>query len=105
MWLVEPSKMCRKHLLGEHVEMHMLLGTLQKGKSIKGYINNNLIEPLKLKERHDELAREIRRRGYSHNSPLDYESSIFDYIKEDKYFKINKIAAYAELLRRCSDCK
>ena len=34
MWLVPPSHMCRKHLLGEHVELHMLLGTLKKGKSI-----------------------------------------------------------------------
>lgn len=31
MWLVPPSHMCRKHLLGEHVELHMLLGTLKKG--------------------------------------------------------------------------
>lgn len=105
MWLTDPSKMCKKHLLGEHVEMHMFLGTLKKKKSIKGYIKNNLLEPLKLKERHDELVIEMKRRGYNHNTPLDYNNDIFNYLGEEKYFKINKEAARNELIRRCTDCK
>jgi hypothetical protein len=28
MWMVPPKVMCRKHLLGEHVEIHMLAGSL-----------------------------------------------------------------------------
>jgi len=28
MWMTPPAGMCRKHLLGEHVELHMLLGQL-----------------------------------------------------------------------------
>ena len=28
MWMVNPGFMCNKHLLGEHVECHMLVGHL-----------------------------------------------------------------------------
>ena len=38
MWMVDPKKMCRKHLLGEHVEIHMMVGTLLKGRSIDGFL-------------------------------------------------------------------
>ena len=31
-----PETMCRKHLLGEHVELHMLLGSLRRGKTLTG---------------------------------------------------------------------
>ena len=36
MWMLPPECMCRKHLLGEHVELHMLLGSMRRGKSIEG---------------------------------------------------------------------
>lgn len=28
MWMVDPKIMCRKHLLGEHLELHMLAGCI-----------------------------------------------------------------------------
>ena len=73
MWLVPPSHMCRKHLLGEHVELHMLLGTLKKGKSITGFLSGGLVDPCRMYKRHGELVREMERRGYAHNSPLTEE--------------------------------
>ena len=33
MWNVDVTKMCNKHLLGEHVEMHMFVGIIIKGTS------------------------------------------------------------------------
>lgn len=36
MWNINPRYMCRKHLLGEHVETHMLVGSLRKEKSVQG---------------------------------------------------------------------
>ena len=39
MWMVNPEILCRKHLLGEHVELHMLVGWIIKGKSIQGYLD------------------------------------------------------------------
>jgi len=26
MWMLNPKALCRKHLMGEHVEIHMLVG-------------------------------------------------------------------------------
>ena len=59
MWLVNPEIMCQKHLCGEHVEMHMFLGTLKKRKKVDGYITNNLFEPRLLYQRHKNLAEEM----------------------------------------------
>ena len=36
-WNIDPHCMCRKHLLGEHTEMHMAVGTLRRGLSIAGF--------------------------------------------------------------------
>ena len=70
MWMVDPKKMCRKHLLGEHVEIHMMAGTLLKGRSIDGFLERGLLEPQSARKRHDALAAEMQARGYNHASPL-----------------------------------
>jgi len=70
-WLVNPQLLCHKHLLGEHVEHHMFIGTIKKGVSVDGYMQNGLLDPAKLYTRHAELVAEIERRGYSHYSPLE----------------------------------
>ena len=72
MWMVNPRKMCRKHLLGEHVELHMLVGTLQRRKRVDGFVANGLIEPLAIRERHGALVKEMERRGYRRQSPLPF---------------------------------
>ncbi len=65
MWMVDPKKMCRKHLLGEHVEIHMMVGTLLKGRSIDGFLERGLLEPQSARIRHDALAAEMQARGYN----------------------------------------
>jgi Pyrimidine dimer DNA glycosylase len=70
MWNISPKLMCRKHLLGEHVEMHMFFGTLNLGKRLDGYICSGLVEVHNIKRRHDELVQEMLRMGYCHNSPI-----------------------------------
>jgi hypothetical protein len=70
MWGVNPRLMCRQHLLGEHVEMHMFFTTVSEGKSIRGYIENELLNPILIKSRHEELVKEMIRRGYNHQSPM-----------------------------------
>lgn len=42
MWMVPPRHMCRKHLLGEHVELHMFVGSIKNGVRVEGYLANNL---------------------------------------------------------------
>ena len=70
MWMIDPKKMCDQHLLGEHVELHMLVGSIKKGISLNGYVRNGLIEPKSIIKRHEQLAKEMKRRGMNHRSPL-----------------------------------
>jgi len=70
MWNVNPKRMCRQHLLGEHVEMHMFSSCLKKGMNLQGYLEKGLVETHNVKKRHDELAKEMKRRGYNHKSNI-----------------------------------
>ena len=98
MWLVDPTKMCRQHLLGEHLELHMFATTIKQGKSIKGYVNKNLVDTSKIQLRHEELVAEMVRRGYNHKSPLVYEDSLNIGIVSSKN-------SLEELRNRCETCK
>lgn len=104
MWMVDPKLMCNKHLCGEHLECHMLAGTILKRKNLKGYVNNNLVEVTKLKERHDILSEEMKKRGLNHKSSLlNYDLSYLS--QEIINFKVNVVESYQELLRRCPKCR
>jgi hypothetical protein len=74
IWDLGPETLCRSHLLGEHHELHALWSILTKGK--KGYAHHpeTLRWKGKLKAlflRHENLVREMARRGYGHRSPLN----------------------------------
>ena len=106
LWMCDPKILCRKHLLGEHVECHMFFGTLIKKKSMSGYIKNNLFEPLMLFERHKQLAEEICRRGFKHKSPMFEDYNVFDYLPEEELnYTINREKSLRDLLSRCDSCK
>ena len=100
MWMIPASLLCRKHLLGEHNECHMIAGSIKKGISLQGYFNKNLVEPQNVKERHDELAEEMKRRGYNHKSPLDQP----DFTKYGRHF-VNKEENIKTLIDRCTECR
>lgn len=105
MWMLPPETMCRKHLLGEHVELHMLLGSLRRGKNIEGFLAGRLVDPGRLFRRHEELALEMGRRGYRHASPMDEaecETLARRYARKDA--GIDAEANAAELARRCPEC-
>ena len=71
MWMLLPEGMCRYHLLGEHVELHMLLGSMRRGKNIDGFLSGELVDPQQLFARHEELVTEMTRRGFKHTSSID----------------------------------
>lgn len=98
MWMIPPSQMCRKHLLGEHVETHMFVGSIDKGISMGGYVKNNLVETHNLKARHDELVKEMQRRGYNHKSPMTYKDKM-------ALGKVDVIYNLKDLHNRCAECK
>jgi len=101
MWMVEPKYLCRSHLLGEHRELHTLVGTLREGKSIQGYLDGKLVEVHNIASRHDALVAEFRRRGwpsgFAHATPLNgfegFEAGEVDVEANRK-----------ELIRRCFAC-
>lgn len=101
-WMVDPKIMCRQHLLGEHVEHHMFVGTINKGISIAGYLRDNLLEPESLHDRHVELVVEMERRGYNHKSPMPDDITVK---LEEAFVKIDRVASLKELLRRCPECR
>ena len=102
MWNVDPEMLCRQHLLGEHVEMHMFGGCLDKGKSLSGYVLKGLVELENLRSRHDVLVSEMKRRGYNHNSPFHH---MYQYIIRIKGGKVNEQENKDELARRCPECR
>jgi hypothetical protein len=97
MWNVPPKLLCRQHLLGEHVEMHMFAGAHRRGYNLSGYVRRGLLNPERLLARHVELAREIVSRGWRHQSPLE-EPVLTQVVYVDGF------ASLEELARRCSEC-
>jgi len=98
MWNVSPEKMCDKHLLGEHVECHMFVGTINKERSIKGYLEKGLVEVHNIDKRHKVLAEEMKNRGFNHKSKLPkYKKEILG--------KVNSKKNEKEILRRCERCQ
>lgn len=92
--------MCRKHLLGEHVEMHMLAGSINKGISMQGYIDNGLVNLEFIEDRHRQLVAEMLERGYNHKSPLPKIKTIAGPVGS-----VDSAANLKELARRCRECR
>ena len=106
MWLVNPKKMCRQHLLGEHSELHMFAGLMRLKKGVAGFIANNLLEPKSLKKRHYELAREMKRRGYLHRSRLNFSQKRISYLdKTIQNYRMDRKLSQKQLLSRCRRCR
>lgn len=99
MWNVPVELMCDKHLRGEHVECHMFVGSIEKGRSVEGFIADGLFDVRQLRDRHDDIAAEMVARGGNHKSPLP----VFTAFKQEQSF-IDIDANIMELARRCPDC-
>jgi len=73
VWDLDPSVLCRQHLLGEHREIHAIFSILYNGK--KGYRNHPEVRRWEgylqaLRIRHDRIAGEMVERGYRHASEI-----------------------------------
>lgn len=104
MWGIDPKYLCRKHLLGEHNEIHKHKHNFEKKHSISGRISPIvLIEPKNMQKRHDELAKEMRMRNYNHKSP--YEMPDISYLPEEQSnAKIDIEYNIIDLSLRCPEC-
>ena len=104
MWMINPKYLCRKHLLGEHGEIHKFRHNFVKKHSISGRVSPVVqIEPESMKTRHDELADEIIRRGMNHKSP--YELPDLSYLPDwDRYAMVDPVTSWNDLKNRCPHC-
>lgn len=98
MWNVKPELLCNKHLLGEHVEMHMFAGTIKRNKSIKGFLSKGFVETGNITKRHNELATEMLKRGINHKSELTLD------VKNNEGF-VDVLNSLADLAKRCEKCR
>lgn len=79
IWDLHPMVLCRKHLAGEHRELHAIWNILVQDKS--GYRHHPEVlrweGKLKaLERRHQRLVREFGRRGWTHKSPLTLDHAV-----------------------------
>lgn len=105
MWMIDPKLLCRKHLLGEHGEIHKHRHNFEKHHKMTGRIYPIvLIEPASMKSRHDELVEEMLSRGYNHNSP--YEMPDISYLPIDQQnAKADMAHNLKDLAGRCEECE
>ncbi|MDP8212768.1 MAG: pyrimidine dimer DNA glycosylase/endonuclease V [Candidatus Zapsychrus exili] len=106
IWDITPQKLCRSHLLGEHRELHAIWSILTNNK--KGYSKHP--ETLRwggklnaLFLRHEDLVKEIERRGYNYRSPLDKRKAS-GLSKQDIF--VNSVKEQKEILKaKACKCK
>ena len=103
--MVDPTILCRNHLLGEHVEIHMFIGSCIKGISLNGYVDNNLLEFKSMYFRHNELVKEMTNRGMNHKSDLPKLPIKLNYPSYILESKIDKESALNDLISRCDECR
>ncbi len=106
IWDLEPEKLCRQHLLGEHRELHAIWCIITEDK--KGYRNHPEVKRWEEKlcalyHRHEQLMDEMLKRRYRHNSPLDVELAVGKKV-QDEY--VDAISEQLEILKeKCCDCR
>jgi hypothetical protein len=100
MWFIDPKLMCRKHLLGEHFEIHKHKHNFVKKHNMAGRLKYpSQIDPARMELRHDEIVKEMTVRGMNHKS--DYEQPDVSYLPKAKIdIEYNLI----DLACRCEEC-
>jgi hypothetical protein len=104
MWMIDPTLLCNKHLLGEHGEIHKHKHSFVKKHNIRGRIIPIVqIEPSSMQVRHDALATEMAARNMNHQSI--YEMPDISYL--DTVYKeaiVDIAESIIDLTTRCAEC-
>jgi hypothetical protein len=108
IWDIPASKLCRKHLLGEHRELHAIWSILTQDK--KGYRHHPEVKRWEgrlcyLAIRHHEQVAEMTKRGWKHQSSLSKLGAVvMDSLLRPPEL-VNTIAEQYEILRnKGCDC-
>jgi len=100
MWNIKPSLMCRQHLLGEHFEIHKLIGNLRNSRRWgESLASKGFLEPQNALRRHDKLVGEMLKRKFNHQSPLDICGVKLPLGKVDVKKSVQ------DLKKRCKECR
>jgi hypothetical protein len=74
IWDIPVERLCNKHLLGQHLELHAIWTVLIENR--RGYSRHP--ETIRWKGKlkalykvHEDIVGEMLRRGFNHNSPLN----------------------------------
>lgn len=100
MWCVNPKLLCDQHLLGEHKELHQLVGTIQADRInvVEGHAKQGQVDTALVEHRHGLLVREMTRRGMNHQSPLEYDDTL-------RMGHVDPQTSLRDLCARCENCR
>jgi DNA-binding winged helix-turn-helix (wHTH) protein len=104
IWDLPPEKLCKKHLLGEHSELHAIwsiITNVKKGYSFHPEVTRWKGKLKALYIKHEEIVNEMKKRGYKHNSPLN----ILLAIGKDKQDKLIDSISKQKMILKNKDCK
>lgn len=109
MWGVPPAVLCRRHLMGEHHEMHVFMGRIRKRMPVSQYTSNGYLYLPALLRRHEDLVSEIYARGFKHESPpqicqLDLDLYIEDLPPGHGLGYVDLSFSVETLRGRCQEC-
>jgi hypothetical protein len=108
VWDISPNKLCTKHLIVEHRELHGLWNILTIYKAKGGYSRHpeTLRWVGKLKAlflRHEDLVAEMLKRKYDHKSRLDKKYAKGG-ARQDKFINTTKEQKQILNIKNC-DCR
>lgn len=105
VWDVEPGRLCRAHLLGEHNEIHAIWSIINNG--LKGFSAHPEVKRWRgklaaLYDRHERDVEEMKRRGYRHGSPLDRGLAVGSHVQD---VMLQPVEEQCRILRDRGCCK
>lgn len=104
MWMANPRIMCTRHLCREHCEIHRLVANLRKGRDIRKYLLQQVIDISSIYARHKELEDEIMARGGKLDSPLS-AAECLAFARWYGSVTINIGRSLADLSDCCKECR
>lgn len=100
-WLADPKLMCSQHLTGEHAEAHMFMRKMQKGHSLKGFIEGSMFFGAGfLYTRHNDLALHLG----GHATPMELDGKLVTAYPDVPRTQEHVEKSLKDLLTRCYQC-
>ncbi|WGI18015.1 hypothetical protein [Methanonatronarchaeum sp. AMET-Sl] len=110
--MIDSELMCMQHILGEHRELHALVGTIKRTRpeyegsirhknNLIGLARDGFIELKSLKKRHDELAKHFE----NHNSPIKELPPLKYLPKKVREARVDREKAVKDLIDRPKSCR